>query len=593
MNSSDIKTFNELFNYFTNQFNNKFFLNVINKHYQNNISIKDNQEEYKNISTIEFKNKVFCLAYALKNIGIKAKDNVAIFVDSSPFWLIFDFALHQIGAICVPIFSNISKENLNYELNDAKVSYIFIDNEEKVFDIKRDLIFITHNFSIKEKNFFNFDDIMILSKQECNNKSFISHQAHEDDILTIIYTSGNTGTPKGVMLSHKNILCQLNDINYIINLKSKETILSLLPLAHIFERTVMYYYLSKGVSIYFVDDIKNTAKLLKIVQPTMMSAVPRLIDKIFNKIQLNISLKPIFSKTIATLAFFYALKYNINKNSFLYKIFDKLVYVKLREIFGSRLVKLISGGAVLNKDTCNFFINIGINIYQGYGLSEFSPVVSTNYPNNNKIGSCGKLLKSVQIKFIKGEILVKGPSLMKGYLNQEKLTKETIDTQSWLHTGDIGYMDEEGYLFVQSRKKEIFKTSYGEWVNAVFIEQQISQNKYIEFALIFVEQKPYITALLFVDKEKYLFEKQNNTNLNIKLNINLDINKYFSSPKVLKDIDKHIRKINKKLNHWERIKKYKIITKDISIATGELTPSMKICRNKIEILYEEDINTMY
>ena len=582
MNSSAIKTFNELFNNLTSNYNNKTFLNFID---YNNKNLQDNKVKYKNISTIEFKNKVFCLAYALKNIGIKAKDNVAIFVSSSPFWLIFDFALHQIGAVCVPIFSNISKQNLIYELNDAKVSYIFIDKEEKVLAIQRDLIFITHNFCIKENNFFNFDDIMLLSKQKYNNKSFISHQAHEDDILTIIYTSGNTGSPKGVMLSHKNILSQLNDINHIIKLENKETILSLLPLAHIFERTLMYYYLSKGVSIYFVDDIKNTAQLLKIVKPTMMSAVPRLLDKIFNKIKLNISLKPILSKTIASLAFSYALRYDINKNSFLYKIFDKLVYVKLREIFGSRLLKLISGGAVLNKDICNFFINIGINIYQGYGLSEFAPVVSSNFPNNNKIGSCGKLLKSVHVKFIKGEILVKGSSLMKGYLNQEKLTKETIDTQNWLHTGDIGYMDKEGYLFVKSRKKEIFKTSKGEWVNAVFIEQQISQNRNIEFALIFAEQRPYITALLFIDKEKYLLEKQNNTSLDIKT--------YFSSPKIIKDIDKHIQNINNKLNHWERIKKYKIITKDISIDTGELTPSMKICRNKIEILYKKDINNMY
>jgi long-chain acyl-CoA synthetase len=279
------------------------------------------------------------------------------------------------------------------------------------------------------------------------------------------------------------------------------------------------------------------------------------------------------------------MKYDLNKNSFLFKLFDKLVYVKFREIFGSRLIRLISGGAPLNKSVCNFFVNIGINIYQGYGLSEFSPVISTNYPDHNKIGSCGKLLNSVQIKFLDKEILVKGPSLMKGYLNQEELTKNTIDEDGWLHTGDVGFMDKDNYLFVTSRKKEIYKTSTGEYVNTVFIEQELAKNKYIEFAVIFANNKQYVSALLFVDKDKFLAEKEKNKNLLIE--------DYYNNDIILLNINRHIDKTNKKLNSWERVIQYKIITNDISIEAGELTPSMKICRGKIEEIYEDEINNMY
>ena len=218
-------------------------------------------------------------------------------------------------------------------------------------------------------------------------------------------------------------------------------------------------------------------------------------------------------------------------------------------------------------------------------MSEFSPVISTNAPDAQKVGSCGKLLKSAEIKFLDKEILVKGPSLMREYLNQKELTKNTIDDEGWLHTGDIGHMDEEGYLYVSSRKKEIFKSSTGEYVNAVFLEQELSKNKYIEFSIIIANNKKYVSALLFVDKDKYLLEKQKNTDLSIEA--------YYANRSIINEIDKHIKKINKNLNSWERIVKYTLILNDISIETGELTPSMKICRNKIEELYEDQISTMY
>lgn len=577
MQTYNFKTYSELFLHISNNYDNEYFLNYLSN------------GKYTNISTSDFKNKVICLSLALKDLGIQKGDTVGIFANSSPFWLIFDFAIHEVGAVSVPIFANISSENLNFEIKDSAMKYMFIDSQERLNDIEEKnshLTFITHNFCIKEPNFYNFDEILVIGKQICDSTGFTPFEANPDDIFSIIYTSGNTGTPKGVMLSHKNIVSQLHDINKLINLQKSEISLSLLPLAHIFERTVMSYYLSRGISIYFVDDILNVANLMKVVKPTIMTVVPRLLEKIFNKIKAQILEKPFFSKVIASLAFSYALKENLDKSSILFKIYDKLVYSKFREIFGSRVEKLVSGGAPLSKEIAIFFVNIGVPVYQGYGLTEFSPVISTNYPNANKVGSCGKVIPSAQIKITENnELLVRGDSLMLGYLNQEELTAKTIDKDGWLHTGDVAFLDEDGYLFIKSRIKEIFKTSTGEYVNAVEIEQKLSKNKYIEFAVVISQNRKYTTALLFVDKEKYENAK--------KLNNNLTIEEYYNKDDILKNISNHINSLNSGLNKWEKIVNYKILTNDISIETGELTPSMKISRSKIEEKYANIINSMY
>ena len=577
MQNYNFKTYSELFLHISNNYDNEYFLNYLSN------------GKYTNISTSDFKNKVICLSLALKDMGIQKGDTVGIFANSSPFWLIFDFAIHEVGAISVPIFANISSENLNFEIKDSAMKYMFIDSQERLKDIEEKnshLTFITHNFCIKEPNFYNFDEILVIGKQICDSTGFTPFEANPNDIFSIIYTSGNTGTPKGVVLSHKNIVSQLHDINKLIDLPKSEVALSLLPLAHIFERTVMSYYLSRGISIYFVDDVLNVANLMKVVKPTIMTAVPRLLEKIFNKIKSQISQKPFISRAIASFAFSYALKENLDKSSILFKIYDKLVYSKFREIFGSRLEKLISGGAPLSKEIALFFVNIGVPVYQGYGLTEFSPVISTNYPNANKVGSCGKVIPSAQIKITQdNELLVRGDSLMLGYLNQEELTAKTIDKDGWLHTGDVAFLDEDGYLFIKSRIKEIFKTSTGEYVNAVEIEQKLSKNKYIEFAVVISQNRKYTTALLFVDKEKYENAK--------KLNNNLTIEEYYNKDDILKNISNHINSLNSGLNKWEKIVNYKILTNDISIETGELTPSMKISRSKIEEKYANIINSMY
>jgi len=565
-------TYNEMFDYLITSYDNPTLLNYIN-----------HKNEYESISVIEFKEKVICLCAALQKLGIKKSTKVAIFSSSSPFWLIFNFALQQLGAISVPIFANISTKNLNFELEDSNCEFIFIDDIERIDDIKKQMTVITHNFCIKKDNYYNLDEILVMGKEICDRLEYIENKPNEDDIFSIIYTSGNTGTPKGVVLTHKNIISQLKDINEVIHLNEKETILSLLPLAHIFERAVMSYYLSRGVSIYFVDDITNVANLMKSVRPTMMTVVPRLLEKIFNKIKTNISDKPIVSRVIGSLAFRFALLEDIDKNSFLFKLFDKIVYSKFREIFGGRIKWVVSGGAPLEKNIYQFFLNIGIPLYQGYGMTEFSPVISTNYPGANRVGSSGKPMPTAEVKIEDDELLVKGPSLMKGYLNNEELTKKAIDTNGWFHTGDVASIDEDGYIYIQSRKKDIFKTSTGEYVNAIPIEQNLSKNKYIEFAVVISHNRKYTTALFFVDHERY--EQQKSSNLTIE--------EYYNQSAIHKSIQEHIDKLNKTVNKWEKVIRYKLITKLATIEGGELTPSMKVCREAIEKKYEKEIQSMY
>ncbi len=570
--STKFKTYNEMFDYITSSYNNPVFLNYL----VNN--------KYKSISIIEFKQKVICLAIALKKMGIKKGDTVAIFAKSSPFWLIFDFAIQKIGAISVPIFDNISTENLNFEIKDANIKYVFIDSIERIDDIKHKVTFITHNFCIKEKGFYNLDEIFVMGTTQCDIDDLEHNIPKEDDIFSIIYTSGNTGTPKGVMLTHKNIINQICDINKILPLSKKEVILSILPLAHIFERMVMSFYLNRGVSIYFVDEITNVANLLKVVKPTILTAVPRLLEKIYFKIKMNIDNKSALSKLIAKLSFNYALKKNLDKNCFIYKIFNKIVYSKLREIFGGRVTKLVSGGAALNQDIYQFFVNIGIPIYQGYGLTESSPVISTNYPGCSKIGSSGQALPSIEVKVVNNELFAKGPSIMKGYLNNKELTLKTIDKEGWLHTGDIASIDEEGFIFIKSRKKDIYKLSTGNYVSTIPIEQELSKNRFIEFATVIANDRKYVTCLLFIDKDIY-----NNDILNKQLTLE----EYYNRNVVHNSIKKTIQRLNKRVDEWERIVKYEVVTNDISIESGELTPSMKICRNVIEKKYIELINKMY
>ncbi|WP_419770055.1 MAG: AMP-dependent synthetase/ligase [Candidatus Marinarcus sp.] len=576
MNNYAFKTYSELFTHIVNGTNNPTFLNYLHKN------------EYISISTKEFENRVLSLALALKEYGIKKNQSVAIFAKSSPCWLIFDFALQLIHAVSVPIFADISQKNLDFEIKDSNIEYIFTDHEEYQYEIDDEITIIGCNIKANNKKFITVNALYKRGEQiqkETPSKidELFENQLSEDDLFSVVYTSGNTGMPKGVELTQKNIISQLHDINEFYAINEKDRALSLLPLAHIFERAVMSFYLSCSVSVYFVDDVSNVAVLMQKVQPTIMTVVPRLLEKIYAKMQARVDETQWFKHFLATQAMKRALYKNQNEYNFLDFVYQKLVYTKFLKSFGGALRILVTGGASLDRDLYNFFVNIGLPLYQGYGLTESSPVICVNYPHNNKVGTSGKVLKSITVKLASdGELLAKSPGIMRGYRNQQELTNETIDIEGWLHTGDLALIDDEGYITIKSRKKELLKTSTGEYVSAIAVEQAITKSHYIDFAVVIANNRQYVTALLFVDLE---LAKESTQNLNVE--------EFYAQDEIKNAIQNDIENANKELNKWERVIKYKIVTNAISIDTGELTPSMKIRRNEIEKKYSDLIKSMY
>jgi len=548
--------------------------NIDNPTYLNYI---DKNGNYQAISSKEFFSNINKLSKAFYSNGVRKGTTVGIVSESSPFWLMIDFALQRLGAISVPIFANIASDNLLYEIEDAKISYIYIASDEKLNVLKPYLdnmkLVVVKDIEYLSKNMISWDYFLLESDEEIDYAEILP-----SDIATIIYTSGSTGCPKGVELSHKNLVTQLYDTYEHYKLLPEDKVLSFLPLAHVFERMVMIFYLVSGTSVYFVDDVKLIGKRIKEVKPTVMTVVPRLLNKMHAKMHEKIENSNFIKRLLGS----GALKRAENKEPddkvfcLLDTIYETLVYKKFREALGGNLRIVISGGAPLSMKIYKFFLNIGVPVYQGYGLTETSPVISTNSPLKNKYGTCGVLFSHIEAKLTqKNELLVRGDSVMLGYHKDKEKTDEVIDEDGWFHTGDIVNIDKDGFLTIISRLKEMFKTSTGKYVSAIPIEEQLCGSRVIEYAMVIAEGRPYTTVLIFPDQ------------------VFLDKNGGKLSDKDIRKIEKTIKKTNSHINKWEQIQEYEIITTTPSIEDGILTPSMKLSRNKAEKIYIKEIEYMY
>jgi long-chain acyl-CoA synthetase len=557
-------TFAELLDYIKTSVSNHTYLSYLD----NGI--------WRSFSSQKFVTHIECLAAAFSYYGVKKGTSVAIVSESSPFWLMIDFALQRLGAVSVPIFANISHENLYYEINDSAIEYVFIASQEKYDQLEVSLhsmkLILTLGIQSHLKNAIDFESFLKISSE------LPDVDVASNDVATIIYTSGSTGKPKGVELTHKNLISQIKDVHLAIPITSDEIALSFLPLAHIFERMVVLYYLANGISIYFADDVKNVGNLIKEIRPTVMTVVPRLLEKIYVKMHDKINDTHGIRGIIGKWALSLADTKDVHKPlSLLDRLAHKLVYSKLNEALGGRLQYMVSGGAALSEPIERFFVNIGIPLYQGYGLSETSPVVCVNTPSAYRFGSCGKKLSSVEIRLSsEGELLVKGPNVMHGYHNMDEETAQTIQN-GWLHTGDLAVIDDEGYIFIKSRKKELFKTSTGKYVSAIHIEHHLTHSKWVDYAIIVADNKPYVTALIFLDP----------------LMSSKPFADYIHDLKTTERILHLINRVNKHLNAWEQIQKYTLITTIPTIENHMLTPSMKISRNRVYSELSREIEAMY
>ena len=554
-------------------------------------------------STQEYIDKANTISRALLRLGIQKNDKIAIISSNNRTeWHVMDIGVLQTGAQNVPIYPTISSEDYLYILNHSEALYCFVsDNEvyEKVKAIQSNLNTLKDVFSFNEINSCkNWSELLALGKDTSNQEEVEErkNKVLPEDLATIIYTSGTTGIPKGVMLSHKNIVSNvLDSANRIPFEEGKSVALSFLPICHIYERMVTYIYQFYGCSIYFGESIEKISDNIKEVQPTVMTGVPRLIEKVYDKIISKGSELSGLKKKLFFWAVAIGERYEpYGVNGFWYelqlKIARKLIFSKWKAGLGGRLDLIVNGSAALQPRLARIFAAAEIYIMEGYGLTETSPVISVNDFRNKgfKIGTAGKIIDNVEIKIADdGEILCKGPNVMMGYYKEEELTNTAV-VDGYFHTGDIGMIDSDGFLKITDRKKEMFKTSGGKYISPQLLENAMKQSRFIENSMVIGEGQKMPAAFIQLNFE-FVREWQKLHGIPVD-NTNEEL---ISNPKVKERIQEEIEILNKKFGSWEQIKRFELTPDTWSIAGGHLTPTMKLKRKIVMDKYIDLFHKIY
>ncbi|SUJ04619.1 Long-chain-fatty-acid--CoA ligase FadD15 [Sphingobacterium spiritivorum] len=554
--------------------------------------------KWKTYSTDEFIEIIDNISKAMLARGVKKGDRIALMSGNRPEWNFVDFAANQIGAAIVPLYPTLSSQDLTYIIADAEVRSIFVSNAELTGKVKTALK--ENNLEI---NLFTFekiddlptlDDVIAFGKEQDIDLKPYKDAVSEDDLLTLIYTSGTTGKPKGVLLTHKNVMSNVNASNHLLKTEYNKA-LSFLPLCHIFERMVVYLYFSRGVQIYYAENLDNIVADINEVKPMAFTTVPRVLEKVYDKIVEKGKALTGIKKAL----FFWALelghKYQEpEKNGAFYNlklgIARKLIFSKWKEALGGEIKLIVSGGAALQERLARVFWAAGIQVLEGYGLTETSPVIAVNtwQPNGVRFGTVGKVLSNLDVKIGQdGEILVKGPSITAGYYKNEEATKEAIDEDGYFHTGDIGELSKDGFLKITDRKKEMFKTAGGKYVAPQVLENKFMESTLIGQVMVLGENRKFPSALIvpaFEELEKWCKHK------GIAYTSKDEIIK---DPKVIEKYQSEIDRLNAGFGHWEQVKKFKLLNKEWSIDSGELTPKLSLKRKIILQKFEDTINGIY
>lgn|SRR5690554_3465700 len=552
-------------------------------------------------STEEYIEKANQISRALLDMGIKKGDKIALITSSNRTeWHIMDIGILQLGAVTVPIYPTISAEDYEYILKHSESLYVFV-SDQQIFDklnkVKLNIPKLRGIYSFDEvTGCANWNVVLEAGKKIMNPALIEEHKGnvHPNDLASIIYTSGTTGRPKGVLLTHHNIVSNVIGSTERFDLRKGDfKSLSFLPCCHIFERTVLYIYQANGVSVHFAESLDTISQNLQEIKPDVMTVVPRVLEKVYDKIYTKGSELTGIKKKL----FFWAIqlgeKYDINHKhgwwyDFQLKWARKLIFSKWRAALGGQLDYLVSGSAALSPRLARIFAAAEIPVLEGYGLTETSPVISVNDRRNNgwKIGSIGKVLSNVEVKLAEdGEILCKGPSITQGYFKDEEKTNEAF-TGEWFHTGDIGKIDEEGFLFITDRKKEMFKTSGGKYVAPQILENTFKQSRFIEQIMVIGEGQKMPAALIQPNFD-YLKEWANRKSINI----GFSLEEVCKNEEVRNRIQQEIDRLNAKFGKWEQVKKFELTPNVWSIDSGELTPTLKLKRKvileKYKALYEK------
>ncbi len=555
-------------------------------------------EEWKTYSTEEFVAIVNNISKAMIARGVKKGDRIALMSGNRPEWNFIDFAANQIGAAIVPLYPTLSSQDLSFIISDAEVRSVFTSNKELSDKIKMALTENQMDINIftfdKIEGFTSLDEVIAFGEQQDIDIQPYRDAVSEDDLLTLIYTSGTTGKPKGVLLSHKNLMSNVQASNHLLTSEYNKA-LSFLPLCHIFERMVVYLYFSRGVQIYYAETLDNIVADINDVKPIVFTTVPRVLEKVYDKVVEKGKALTGIKKAL----FFWALDLGHEfkepeKNSTFYNfklsIARKLIFSKWQEALGGQIKMIVSGGAALQERLARVFWAADIKVLEGYGLTETSPVIAVNswLPNGVRFGTVGQVLNNLDVKIAPdGEILVKGPSVTKGYYKNEIATQEAIDADGYLHTGDIGELSKDGFLKITDRKKEMFKTAGGKYIAPQALENKFMESTLIGQVMVIGENRKFPSALIvpaFEELEKWCKHK------GIAFQSKEDIIK---NPQVIDKYQRELDRLNTSFGHWEQVKKFVLISKEWSIDSGELTPKLSLKRKIILQKFETVITDIY
>lgn len=549
-------------------------------------------------STEEFKRMVHHAALGFYDLGLRKGDRVAIHSENNTEWIVVDQALMTIGAVPVPIYTTLPTDQIAYIVRSCEASAYVVSGPElyAAFEPERDqLSFVKHVVhTVNPVSGSHALQQLIargaeLAAEHPGMWEYLKSEVTPDDLATLIYTSGTTGFPKGVMITHGNLSFTINvgieRIPFALEDKADKAVLAYLPLSHIFERAIDLVYMKYGYTIYYVEKMEEIPQDLKHVKPYFFGSVPRLLEKMHTAFRTKVNEAGGLKKALGNWALDMAENQDVGETrGFVgrvkYAIADILVYRKLRDVLGGELMGMVSGGAALSPKLLNFYNGIGLLLLQGYGLSETAPLLTLCERGDMRQGSVGKTIRGVELKIAEdGEIIARGPNIMKGYWNQPAETAEVLTPDGWFHTGDIGVMDADGYVFITDRKKDLFKLSTGKYVAPAHIETSLMLSPLIDHAAVLGSHQKFCSALI-VPNQPALKKALNS-------NGDLDVEKAEALIQVVVD------QVNEKLPPWEKIKKFALLDAEFSIQTGELTPSMKLKRRVIHEKFSDRIARIY
>ncbi len=565
--------------------------------------------EWKKISSQEMIARAENIALGLYSLGIRKGDRIALLAANSPDWTLTDAGCQFAGIVDVPIYTTLAANAVCYIINDSGARIFFLQNAETYRRVKEilpeckcleKLVFFETEDALPENSILLEDLEKSGAKLKEENPELIKNligAIEPNDVATLIYTSGTTGEPKGVMLSHLNLIANVTNVGADFSFSAKDVPISVLPLSHVFERSGMYVYIWSGMAVFYAESIERAADNLLEVRPTIFVGVPRIFEKAYARAKAKAALgsptkEKIFDWAIEigkTYAFKLEHRQPIPRLlAAKHSIADYIVFSKFREFFGGRLRFCITGGAAISDEITLIFNGAGVRIMQGYGLTETSPVVSTNSPMASRVGTVGKPIQNVAVRIASdGEIEVSGVNVMLGYYNKPAATREVFTEDGWFRTGDIGTIDTDGFLKITDRKKELFKTSGGKYIAPSPIEQLIKGSRFVNQVVLIGTERKFAAALVVPNFEQ-LASYAKHKNLDIKTP-----GEFCTHPRIVNLFERQINELTKNLSQYERVKKIRLLENEFTIESGELTPTLKIKRRVVEEKYREIIEKIY